>query len=115
MFQSMIVPNFNLVYGELLAPWGQSFVKLDVSGGAGVCTFAQLAAKLRVEGRILVAVELGSKLFIAQGDPEDADRVDLGRLTAIWVIRIERPNQPSASHPVVTPAKRPPAVPPPPA
>ena len=115
MFQSMIVPNFNLVYGELLAPWGQSFVKLDVSGGAGVCTFPQLAAKLRVEGRILIAVELGSKLFIAQGDPDDGDRIDLGRLTAIWVIRVERPNQPSASHPVVTPAKRPPAVPPPPA
>lgn len=115
MFQSMVVPNFNLIYGELLAPWGQSFVKLAVSDGVGSCTFAQLAAKLRMEGRILIAVEIGAKLFIAQGDPDDGDRIDLARLTAVWVIRTERPNQPSASHPVVTPAKRPPAVPPPPA
>jgi hypothetical protein len=101
MFQSMIVPNFNLIYGELLAPWGQSFVKLHASGGVGTCTFTQLAGKLRMEGRIPIAIEVGGKLFIAQGDPEQNDQVELARLTAIWVIRTERPNQPSAAHPVV--------------
>jgi hypothetical protein len=110
MFQSMVVPNFNLIYGERLAPWGQSFVKLHVGGGAGVCGFAQLAARLRQEGRILIAVELaserGSQLFIAQGDPEDGDRIDLARLTAIWVIRTERPNNPTATYPAVAPAEQ---------
>jgi hypothetical protein len=109
MFQSMIVPNFNLIYGELLAPWGQSFVKLHVSGGAGKCGFADLAAKLRADGRIVIAVELssphGPELFIAQGDPDDNDRVDLGRLTAIWVIRPERPNQAVAETTPPAPAK----------
>jgi hypothetical protein len=36
LFQSVLIPAFNLVYGELLGPWGQSFARKEVcTPGAG--------------------------------------------------------------------------------
>ena len=92
MFQSVVVPHFNLVYGEFMAPWGQSLVRLDVAEtGRGSCTFAQLADAVRTAGRIPIAIELrqddGSRvLWVGHGDPERADGIELARLEAVWVI-----------------------------
>lgn len=100
MFQSVVVPNFNLVYGQLMAPWGQSFVRLEAVGERrGVCTFAQLASQLRTPSRIPVAVELVDpttgvrSLYVGQGDPERDDLIDLAQLDAVWVIRPEQKTQ----------------------
>ena len=114
MFQSVVVPNFNRLYSELLAPWGQSFVRLGAQGGSGVCTFSQLAAQLRMVGQIPIAVELidehGKRsLSIGQGDPA-SDLIDLSRLDSIWVIRPERGSvNKTARHQAV--GGRPPASP----
>ena len=117
MFQSMVVPNFNLIYGELMAPWGESFVRLACNGGTGVCTFAQLAAKLRMAGRILVAVEIGlegtkPRLFIGQGDPQRDDQINLAELCAIWVVRTERINEETSRYAAVGDPPAPAAPPP---
>jgi hypothetical protein len=94
MFQAVVVPHFDLVYAELMAPWGQSFVQLrPTSTGSGYCTFAQLAAHLREHRQLLIAVELeGStrKLCVGEGDLDDHDRIDLARLRSVWVIDEDR-------------------------
>lgn len=95
MFQAVVVPNFDLVYAELMAPWGQSFVQLRPSQpGEGTCSFQQLAAHLRARDQLLLAVELrtnkGRKLCVGEGDLDDGDRIDLARLHCVWVIDDDR-------------------------
>jgi len=95
MFQSIVVPSFTTIFGELLSPWGQSFSRLHTSGGSGMATFSELALALRKRGRVLVAVELRDsrgdrRLLVGQGDPDDGDRVDLSRLDGVWVIQADR-------------------------
>jgi len=101
MFQSVVVPAFDLVYTELMGPWGESFVRLvpDPAHGrlSGRCSFEELANHLSTEGRVLVGVELCTEaaahehgldcptaLHIA--DSGHADKLDLGRLIDVWVI-----------------------------
>lgn len=100
MFQAVVVPHFELVYGELMAPWGQSFVQLVPSTpGEGTCTFAQLASHLRARHQLLIGVELdtrhGPRLCVGEGDLDDGERVDLARVRCVWVIdddrRVEAP------------------------
>ncbi|MBV1858961.1 MAG: hypothetical protein KUG77_11160, partial [Nannocystaceae bacterium] len=95
MFQSIIVPSFTTIFGELLSPWGQSFTRLDAEGGDGAVLFSDLAMQLRAKGHVLVAVELNDergerRLLIGQGDPDDGDRVQLARLDGIWVLQADR-------------------------
>ena len=95
MFQSIVVPSFTTIFGELLSPWGQSFSRLQASGGSGTATFAELALTLRARGRVLVAVELRDttgerQLFVGQGDPDHGDRVDLTKLEGVWVVQADR-------------------------
>jgi hypothetical protein len=100
MFQAVVVPAFDQVYAELMGPWGQSFIKLDVArAGQGRCRFETLADPIAGEGRLLVAVELAPRagrnqpvLCVADGDPDDPEgKIDLARLTAVWVIADEGP------------------------
>lgn len=96
MFQSVVVPNFNLIYSELFAAWGQSFSRLETEGGEGECTFEQLAALLHTQGKALFAAETRNKrgehkLLIAQGDPDQDGRIELASVEAIWVLKPERP------------------------
>ncbi|MCA9698758.1 MAG: hypothetical protein KC431_14625, partial [Myxococcales bacterium] len=124
MFQSVVVPYFDLVYAELMGPWGESFVQLvpmpaespanSMTGVVGKCSFEELANHLSANGQVLAAVELyddpmpqrpaceapggagecdksckkcwPTTLHVASGDPEDGDRIDLGRLAGVWVI-----------------------------
>ncbi len=95
MFQSIVVPSFTTIFGELLSPWGQSFTRLEASDGAGSVTFSELALALRTRGRVLAAVEMSDergerRLFVGQGDPERGDRIDLAALDGIWVIQADR-------------------------
>lgn len=96
MFQSVVVPNFELVYGELMAPWGQSFIELECKGkGTGKIRFAELARNLRRKGMILAAVVMYDErgwrqLYVGEGDPEDEGWVDLSRLASLWVIADDR-------------------------
>ncbi len=95
MFQSIIVPSFTTIFSELLSPWGQSFTRLDASGGSGAVGFSDLALQMRGRGWVLVAVEMGNasgerRLLVGQGDPDNGDRVDLARLQGVWVIRADR-------------------------
>jgi hypothetical protein len=102
-----VLPDFTRLYGELLSPVGQSFVRLECRGPrAGACTFAQLAAHLRASGQTLVAVELRNEagerdLFIAQGDPNRDDLIELAELESVWIIATERIQETTARYPVV--------------
>jgi hypothetical protein len=105
MFQSVVVPHFNLVYGEFMAPWGQSLVRLDVvAPGEGTCTFAELANSLREPGQIPIAVIVRQedgrrRLCVGQGDPEQDDTIDLSRLDAVWIIRTDAaPDEATGRH-----------------
>jgi hypothetical protein len=98
MFQAVVVPAFDQVYAELMGPWGQSFIKLDIAvSGQGWCRFETLADHLATQGQLLVAVELAPwpgriqpTLAVAEGDPDDPEgRIDLARLVAAWVIADE--------------------------
>ena len=52
---SVLIPAFNLVYGELLGPWGQSFARKEVcKPGAGSCSFQALATRFAGAGELLV-------------------------------------------------------------
>ena len=97
MFQSIVVPAFTTIFGELLSPWGQSFTRLTASAGSGTATFDELALQLRAKGRVLVAVELRQadgerRLLVGQGDPDTNDAIDLAQLDGIWVLQADRPH-----------------------
>ncbi len=115
MFQSVVVPHFELVYGELLAPWGHSFVEyrpvhIGATGepGAGVSgrmAYTELVARIyqgvevggvRARGMLLVAltVELkdaegNTKTHIAMGEGDVDDKIDLATIRGLWVISSE--------------------------
>jgi hypothetical protein len=110
MFQAVVVPHFDLVYGELMAPWGQSFVQLvPRTQGDGRCTFAQLAAHLRARRQLLLAVELntpgGHRLCVGEGDLDDGERLDLARIRSVWVIDEDRPSARSGTEADTTAAQ----------
>ncbi|MCA9718045.1 MAG: ion transporter [Myxococcales bacterium] len=94
MFQSVVVPSFDLVYAELLGPWGQSFVRLEPRRrGLGCCSYQSLSARLARKGMILIAVELESPahdgqtvLHVGEGEPGRGESIDLERLRSAWVI-----------------------------
>jgi hypothetical protein len=103
MFQAIVVPAFDLVYAELMGPWGESFMQLQpVANGApaGVarCSFEALADHLAAQRQVLVAIELcdqvdahehsaacRTKLHVAAGSAADGE-VELARVTSVWVI-----------------------------
>ncbi|GEM_PF-986159 len=94
MFQSVVVPAFDMVHAELMGPWGQSFVRLTPAMDGrqgGSCSFEELSSDLLREHRILCAVELAEPggqvvLHVGSGDPRLGDRIDLCRLVGVWVI-----------------------------
>ncbi len=93
MFQSVVVPSFDLVYAELLGPWGQSFVRLKPRRRAiGSCSYQALSTKLAARGMILIAVEIESArdgtplLHVGEGEPGKGELVDFERLRSAWVI-----------------------------
>ncbi|MBK7829263.1 hypothetical protein [Nannocystis sp.] len=91
LFQSVLIPAFNLVYGELLGPWGQSFARKPVRApGRGSCSFQALALRLVEAGELLVGVERrrsdGEVIVDLAGGDGNGGRVDLGTLVAIWVL-----------------------------
>ena len=101
MFQSIVVPAFDLVYTELMGPWGESFMRLvpDPEQGAlsGHCSFEELANHLSTDEKVLVGVELCLRnephvhgldcpTVLHVADAGDADHIDLSRLVDVWVI-----------------------------
>lgn len=100
MFQSVVVPAFDVVYAELMGPWGQSLVRLQPSGEeslTGTCTFEELADHLSLTGRVLIAIErcndrephvhgptCWTSLQVGTGDEGD-EVIELDRLTSVWV------------------------------
>jgi hypothetical protein len=93
LFQSVLIPGFSAVYGELLAPWGHSFTRLLADGrGRGRCSFHALSLRLAESNLgILIGVELdadggGAELYLGSGPPRDDGRVELSRLRAVWVV-----------------------------
>lgn len=100
MFQSVVVPSFDLVYAELMGPWGESFVRLqpgDDAALAGICSVEQLADHLSLSGRVLVAIEVCQssaphvhantcRTALHVGPASDLDgTIELERLTSVWV------------------------------
>ena len=80
LFQSVLIPAFNLVYGELLGPWGQSLTRKQVAApGSGSCSFQALSQRFVDGGEVLVGVER------RRADGEVV--VDLAALVAGWVLR----------------------------
>lgn len=119
MFQSVVVPNFHRIYGELLAPWGQSLVRIDAAGGQGRCSFIALAAWLRTQGHLAVAIEIEDApghftTYIAQGDPNQDDHIELSQLRGVWVVRTEDSAIVEPPDPETLVVPEPPAAPEPP-
>ncbi|MFO7564037.1 MAG: hypothetical protein R6X02_15430 [Enhygromyxa sp.] len=101
MFQSVVVPSFDLVYAELMGPWGESFVRLVPEPDAprtGTCSFEALADHLCGSDRVLVAVEICERssahehgpecrttLHVAAGSTPDGP-IELEGLVGVWVI-----------------------------
>lgn len=91
LFQSVLIPAFNLVYGELMGPWGQSFARKPVTTPAsGSCSFQALAARFAADGELLLGVERrrddGQVVVDLAGGDGNGGRVDLGTLVAVWVL-----------------------------
>lgn len=90
LFQSVLVPAFNIVYGELMGPWGQSFARKKVAtAGRGTVSFQALSRRLLAEGEVLLGVERrgldGEVTFELGGDGNEGG-VDLEGLVAVWVL-----------------------------
>jgi hypothetical protein len=103
MFQSVVVPAFDLVYTELMGPWGESIVRLEpdrsVGPLSGWCSFEELANHLSGGGRVLVGIELceeelevghvhgeGCRTRLHVAEPGNSRGVELERLVDVWVI-----------------------------
>ncbi|KIG19588.1 hypothetical protein DB30_00097 [Enhygromyxa salina] len=104
MFQAVVVPAFDMVYTELMGPWGQSFVRMTIDPSAGpmtgVCSFEELANHLSLEDRVLVGVVVcdqstsdgfhehgpDCRTVLHVAGPGGARGVDLSRLVDLWVI-----------------------------
>ena len=92
LFQSVLIPAFNLVYGELLGPWGQSLTRKQVAApGSGSCSFQALSQRFVDGGEVLVGVERrradGEVVVDLAGGDGNGGRVDLAALVAVWVLR----------------------------
>jgi hypothetical protein len=91
MFQAVVVPHFDLVYGELLGPWGESLCELrPVAPASAASTFTELAARLRAEGRLLVGIEHAEGAMTVGEGVAPGDRVDLSRVAGLWVVDADR-------------------------
>lgn len=93
LFQSVLIPGFSRVYGQLLAPWGHSFARVLARGrGRGACTFQALSVHVAAAGHgALIGVELdgeagGVELHLGTGPASADGRIDLSRLRAAWVV-----------------------------
>jgi hypothetical protein len=92
LFQSVVVPGFDLMYEELLGAWGQSIVHKHVGERRiGPCTFVALSRELQRVGEILLALELeqddGSiRLLSAPRPSQPGATFELARLRGCWVI-----------------------------
>jgi hypothetical protein len=93
MFQSVVVPSFEMVYEELMGSWGQSFNRLAVAGSrGGSCTFAQLEEHLAGDrGELIIACEFEQDngeigLRVGSGGWGGDGVIDLKRLRALWTI-----------------------------
>ena len=93
MFQSVVVPSFDLVYGELMGEWGQSLARLRTDGiDAPACSFAELEAYIaRERSEMLIACEFDEggrlpTLRVGAGGLDGDGRVDLRRLRAVWTV-----------------------------
>ena len=94
LFQSAVIPAFNLVHGELLGPWGQSFVRLQVvTPGRGSCSFAALADRFAAEGQQLLGIEVmdGGQRRVDLG--ADSGPIDLSAVVAVWVLAADPADQ----------------------
>jgi hypothetical protein len=111
LFQSVVVPGFDLVYAELLGSWGQSFVhKQIVEGtGTGSCSFQALALDLWRRGEVLVAVELrtadGFDVRVVPTELDQGGSFSFADLHGVWVLAPEA----STPAPVRVPAPKPPS------
>lgn len=88
LFQSAVIPGFNLVYGELLGPWGRSFARLQVTeAGHGRCGFAALAERFVARGELLLGVEVaeGGERRVLLG-ASGGETIDLAEVVAFWVL-----------------------------
>ncbi len=91
LFQSVLIPAFNLVYGELMGPWGQGFARKQVdTPGAGSCSFQALAARFADAGELLLGIERrcddGTVAVELAGGEGNGGRVNLATLVAVWVL-----------------------------
>jgi hypothetical protein len=96
LFQSVVVPGFDIAYAELLGSWGQSFVHKHIDHGVepspnGPCSFTSLAMYMRTLGEVLIAVELAGdggrpRLCVAPYGDEPGTKFDLEDLRGVWVV-----------------------------
>ncbi|MCY1058692.1 hypothetical protein [Nannocystis sp. SCPEA4] len=96
LFQSVLIPGFARVYGQLLAPWGHSFARVLPSGrGRGRCSFQALSLHIAAAGHgVLIGIELdreggGADLHLGGGPPGGDGLVDLARVRGLWVVTLD--------------------------
>lgn len=96
LFQSVVVPGFDVVYSELLGNWGQSLVRLrPATKTTGTCTFPRLAMTLSQHGMLLIGVEIYDadgrpRLHVAPARGETGFRIELAKLRSMWVVAADR-------------------------
>lgn len=94
LFQSAVIPAFNLVYGELLGPWGQSFTRLQVTApGRGRCSFAALVEAFVARDQQLLGVELMDHGQRRVQLGVDEAPIDLTAVVAVWVLEADPADQ----------------------
>lgn len=105
LFQSVLIPGFSRVYGQLLAPWGHSFARLLPSGrGSGRCSFQALSVHVATAGHgVLIGVEVsreggGSELHLGAGPASEGGAVDLARVRGLWVVTADPAAHPADLH-----------------
>ncbi|MEZ4450943.1 MAG: hypothetical protein R3B09_15790 [Nannocystaceae bacterium] len=114
LFQSVIVPGFDAVYTELLGPWGQSLMRMEIEGVcAGLCTYNDLSRALVPKRALLIAIEIvdeqgATDLIVGHGP--DGDRpFESHRLRAAWVIADEEVQRAQGAAPAPADAPRAPS------
>ncbi len=106
MFQSVVVPGFDLVYQELLGSRGHSLHRLELEAPEGAALegrvpFSELDAWLDPQrDGVIVGCEFGepggaTELVTGGGGSSGDGQVELSRLRAVWTVAPETRSRPS--------------------
>ena len=94
MFQSVVVPHFDLVFQELLGPWGESLAPLEIAKSvapSSVVSMRQIDAAVLKAGGTMIGLEYededGAPAFWVGRPPAGMDlEVSARSVTRVWAV-----------------------------